>query len=220
MKRWKVSKYLPRNINKGKTPKQMSLMKLLFICYLIIVVPHQISHWWGATSLHACASRILVYSRYKMSLNCFEIKLITALRVSAPLYLRSLHYFLQKPPWIWPKSDKLNWPGHGAALPRPCGVHTSSSFFKPTPLLIRREAKTTNIHQGRMQKRSHILEKLRKLKLFTECKEFKIWTHQDSVLLLLNRRWLAVEENKETKIYHMVNKNNILLTRCSLSDCN
>lgn len=43
-------------------------------------------------------------------------------------------------------TDEVNWPRHSAALPWSCRVHTSSSFFIPTPLLICCKTKATCKH--------------------------------------------------------------------------
>lgn len=113
-----------------------------------------------------------------LSHNCFE-SFITALCVSATcvisVYLQPLRYSLQKPLRGWQYTDNVNWPGYRAALPWPCGVHTSSSFFKPTPLLIRRETKTTHIQWQACREvsaRQRARGEVKKLQLFAICGEF------------------------------------------------
>jgi len=95
--------------------------------------------------------------------------------------------------WNLGESDrsrrKVNSPGHGAALPRSCGVHTSSSLFILTPLLIRHKSKATHTHTHTGALTHMHSYQLHSLK----------WTHQVFALLPLDWRWLAAEKNKEIK---------------------
>lgn len=84
--------------------------------------------WWLKSSTP-------LQGKLKSSLQCH----LTALSFNISI---SESYFLQIPAQIWARSEQMNWPGHGAALPRPCGVHTLSFLFILAPFLIRRKIKT------------------------------------------------------------------------------
>lgn len=62
-----------------------------------------------------------------------------------------------------------------------------------------------NKHAEKLPPDSARGENLKQLKVFTECGEFqKKSTHQDSVLLLLDWRWLAAKERKILKVIVVV----------------
>lgn len=62
----------------------------------------------------------------------------------------------------------MNWPGHSAALPRSCGVHTLSFLFILAPFLIRRKIKTAYeaLTYREALNHAHAFERRENLKLF------------------------------------------------------
>lgn len=88
-------------------------------------------------------------------------------------------YFLQIPAQIWAWSEQMNWPGHGAALPRTCGVHTLSFLFILAPFLIRRKTKTAHEALTYRKALNHtcVCERGENLKLFLNMNSGK---HQEN----------------------------------------
>lgn len=88
-------------------------------------------------------------------------------------------YFLQIPAQIWARSEQMNWPGHGAALPRSCGVHTLSFLFILAPFLICRKIKTAYeaLTYREALKHARVCERRENLKLFLNMNSKK---HQEN----------------------------------------